>query len=364
MKKFNFLLLMIILLSSTKLFGVSEIVNLATAGTLSTSLVNDKTTVTDLKITGNLDYSDFLFMKTEMTVLANIDLSEATINEYTDSGTSIIYPANTIPNGAFTSKLTISSIKFPTSAVMVDNEAFNGCTNLTSVDYGTSLQTIGNNTFKNCANLVSIPNNLPLISIGTYSFYTTGITGQLILPEGLPAIGEAAFHSCQNLTSVTIPSTVTTIGLGAFAGKSGTTSNILTFNIYASAPPTLGANVFLRKNVNSVLHVPVGCKDAYLNTGLTSWTAFSQIIEDLIVSGVNENKFNTSVQTYITDNTLVIKSDNKLNSLCVFSANGNAVYVNNKLNSNDINLTLFSKGIYLLRFSFSDGIPKTIKIRY
>src|SRR5450830_1723622 len=81
---------------------LSKTINVPTAGTLSTLLTSDeKTTVTNLNLTGNIDAQDVKCLRDEMTVLAVLDLSAVSINAYNGSGGTIIsstlYPANEMP---------------------------------------------------------------------------------------------------------------------------------------------------------------------------------------------------------------------------------------------------------------------------
>ena len=76
-----------------------------------------------------------------------------------------------------------------------------------------------------------IPNEIggnPVISIGDYAFSgCSGLTGDLIIPEGVTSIGDYAFSGCSGLTgSLTIPAGVTSIGDSAFSGCSGLTGSL------------------------------------------------------------------------------------------------------------------------------------------
>ena len=66
---------------------VSKTINLLSAGTLTSLLTaEEKTTITDLTITGNIDASDIKCTRAEITNLINLDLSNATINAYNGTG--------------------------------------------------------------------------------------------------------------------------------------------------------------------------------------------------------------------------------------------------------------------------------------
>ncbi len=99
---------------------VSKTINVQTAGTLTTMLsATEKTTVTELTITGKIDASDFKFMQDNLTSLSTLDLTNVSIVEYSGSDVpppidpgNLTYPANEIPHGSFlnNSTLTTSSV--------------------------------------------------------------------------------------------------------------------------------------------------------------------------------------------------------------------------------------------------------------
>lgn len=336
MKK-TYIIVPMVLLLSVKLFAVSETINLGTnPGTLSTALVNTPATVTDLIITGQMDYRDFTFMKTSMTNLANLDMSAATIVRYTDTSVSpsVTFGADSIP-AVFKSNKSIKSVKLPSSTVYVSYEAFRECSNLTNIDFGISLKVLAG-----------------------YTFYKSGLTGALVLPEGLTYIGEGAFHSNQNLTEITIPSTATTIMQGAFAGLSGTTSNVLVYNIYATTPPLLGANVFLRKNVNSVLHVSVGYKSTYETAG-SQWAVFS--IQEDLMTNTSQISQTGDFNAFVSENILSVKSDKEFSQIKIYSIAGKMIQ-STYVNSNNYSTKMPTKGIYLVNIVFNNGATKVIKV--
>jgi hypothetical protein len=186
---------------------VSKTVN-SIPGGLSTSLTSDeKTTVTNLTITGSIDTRDFKTMRDSMPVLAVLDLSNVVVVAYVGpEGTRgtiynfFTYPANTIPFTAFSSNLSgvlkgktsLTTIFLPSSVTAIDKSAFS-YSGLTSFPISSSVTTIGSGAFSYCTGLTSI-----------------------ILPSSVTAIGSSAFSHCNELTSVTIPSSVNSISSNAF----------------------------------------------------------------------------------------------------------------------------------------------------
>jgi hypothetical protein len=104
--KNHFLLLSLLFITLFSQAQVTKTINITTAGTLSTLLTsNEKSTVTQLNVTGSIDASDFKCMRDQMPALSVIDLHLANISAYIGtSGTSTAttdYNQNEIPAYAF-----------------------------------------------------------------------------------------------------------------------------------------------------------------------------------------------------------------------------------------------------------------------
>lgn len=114
--------------------NIPELINMTTAGTLSESLsATEKSSITKLKLTGNIDARDFKCLRDELTALSNLDLSEANIVEYTGlEGTSpnaysYTYLAKTLPQNAFSNKKILKSITLSTLIDGIAGNAFENC---------------------------------------------------------------------------------------------------------------------------------------------------------------------------------------------------------------------------------------------
>ena len=250
MKKIYSILLAVLITSST-MAQVSKTINVTTAGTLSSLLTStEKTTVTNLTVTGNIDTRDVKCMRGEMTKLSVLDISTVSIKAYSGLGGtsafSTIYPANEMPEQSFydnntsTGKVTLKTIMLPVSIISIGDEAFYYCNGSASLGY-------------------------------------TGLSN-ISIPNTVSKIGNYAFDHCTGMTFVIIGSSVTSIGIYAFNNCSGLTaiiSNPIT-------PPNLSSatNVFgyVDKNV-CTLFVPVGSESAY--KGAIQWQDFSNIINGM-----------------------------------------------------------------------------------
>lgn len=183
-------------------------VNVSAGGLSSMFSDSEKETTTDLGITGTIDARDFKTMRDEMPNLKSVDLSEATIAEYTGLGGtyssgSYHYPANSIPRNAFYiqgGNQILTNFVFPGSLKQISRSAFRACKSLSNIEIPSSVTNIDTTAFYNCFNLISVEFNYP---------------------SSLTSVGYFAFGNCTQLTQVfDISPDVVTIGDYAFLGSS------------------------------------------------------------------------------------------------------------------------------------------------
>ena len=177
--------------------------------------------------------------------------------------TKIPYGVTRIGGLAF-SGIDISSLEIPNTVTSIGRDAFDGCTGLNSIKLPESLLQMRERVFEWCTNLTSI--NIPdgITEIGDYSFLGCGNLTSVTLPENLETIGRNAFSICSSLSEIVIPATVTSIGSMAFEDC----GNLKSVTFLSTTPPALGDDVFIchdPRNVDLVIHVPKGYKDAYLS---------------------------------------------------------------------------------------------------
>ena len=257
---------------------VSKTVKVTAAGTLITQLsATERSTVTNLAISGIIDARDFVILRDSMPKLNVIDLSEVIIDEYSGTGgtagaISTNYWANSIPQYAFFNKTkdlgksSLTTITIPSSVTSISNDAFYYCLGLKEVTIPKSVMSIGANAFKFCVKLTSIT-----------------------IPSSVTFIGNSAFMKCENLTSVTIPSSVNTIECFAFNGD----DMLQSIYTYSTEPIDLTNILQVFDGINKTsctLFVPLGSQEAY-QTAL-QWKDFTSIkvMPETGISSMNEDK--------------------------------------------------------------------------
>lgn len=237
-----------------------------TAGNLYNLLSSiERSAMTHLKITGTLDARDFKTMREELPLLAEVDISGASIVAYTGTeGTrsySMSYKANAIPADAFffrdregnLSKKWLTKFVFPSSLTEIGDASFTNCglrsinihegitkiepwafygNRLNAVYLPSTLTTLGENCFGSNPDLttytVSTGNNNFMERNGllynkagtTLLFYPNAKSSSALIPNGTVTIQARAFEGCDYVTFINISSEVQNIVAPAFSWAS------------------------------------------------------------------------------------------------------------------------------------------------
>ena len=219
-----------------KIIGANAYYN---AGLTSVKLSSDVLTIEADAFRSNSLLTSVNFNNSLVTIGANAFLGCAKL-------TSIDLPKTltTISSAAFQSCSGLKEVTLPDSLTTLGTYTFYGCTSMQKVTLAKNLSAIGNYTFYNCKALTTInwPANVQTnkLTIGENAFNSCiGLTGKLVIPEGVTKISASAFANCTGITEVVLPSTLTELGTGAFSGC----KNLTKINIPSSVT-TLGYNVF------------------------------------------------------------------------------------------------------------------------
>src|SRR5690554_4770340 len=153
------------LLTSLLSAQVSKTIHVETAGTLSTLLeAEEKTSITNLTVTGNIDATDVKCMRDEITKLADLDISAVNIKAYSGNAgtfTYTSYPENEMPAYSFynnytsAGKKSLNTILLPTSITSIGRYAFHLCESIKSIVIPNSVNKIRDAAFSFCRSLTS-----------------------------------------------------------------------------------------------------------------------------------------------------------------------------------------------------------------
>ena len=223
--------------------------------------------VVSLKATGTINGYDIFMIRTKMTNLHYLDLTDADIvangfayyknNSTTDNvvGDYSFYkldnlvtlklPKNAISIGyyAVARCSSLESVDFPKKLKKIDACSFYECSKLDNVILPDGLEYIGwggySSGFAGCRNLKTVQFPPSLKYIGAYAFEGCSSLEKISLP-GLDRIDNSAFSGCTSLKEVRIPSTLQNVGNGAFSGC----NNLADIYTYTVEPISIGQNTF------------------------------------------------------------------------------------------------------------------------
>ena len=250
--------------------------------------------ITDLTVSGVLNYNDIIFIRDSLPEIQYLDISSTTIQKFGDSFSDDYLPDYSfydIKKGVGKHKL--ETVKLPQTLKYIGKYAFLDCSNLQTVEIPQSVQTIGTGAFQNCINITTT--NLPAsLQTNDEDYYLSeGVfsgcikLNNITIPDSITVIPQNYFERCISLTSITIPSNITVIYNEAFKDCIGLQS-IYANNIYPVdlSNTDISSNVF--KNINfktCILYVPNGSK--YYYEKAKQWKDFLNIVE--IGSGTFKN---------------------------------------------------------------------------
>ncbi|MGM9767516.1 MAG: fimbrillin family protein [Candidatus Cryptobacteroides sp.] len=196
------------------------IVNVEEPGTLMECLAadgKDPAKIRSLKVTGNINASDFYNMRDQMPVLATLNLKEVVI-----IGNDAGYPSYAIPSGAFEGSSSLMRIILPDNLKRIESSAFAFCDLLSgSLIIPEGVTIIETDAFRDCnfSGELVLPSTLE--QIGGYAFQGNQFYCELKFPESLKVISQSAFSQCNYLYGkLVLPSHLEELGSNAFFGCS------------------------------------------------------------------------------------------------------------------------------------------------
>jgi len=300
---------------------VTKTINVPTAGTLYKYLSStERTTVTDLTITGTIDARDFKTMRDSMLVLSVLDIKDVVIAPYTGKINEVYstqtFDANTLPNSAFfqadllTDNTTLTSISLPTTTVAIGTFAFFNCKALKTIFISKLITSIAPEVFWACSAVITVDPQNPNYSSQDGVLFNKDKTtliqcpssksGAYIIPSTVNVIGYGAFSGCKLLTSLTIPASVNSIEENAFYNC----TSLIAMYLKNTNPTFLVYNFYSIENSKSILYVPLGTKTIYQTQSYgkyfyaieeTDFVGFEELENEKIIVSPNPAKESISV---------------------------------------------------------------------
>ena len=257
----------------------SNVFTVPQAGKLSEMITDaQKYVITEMKIIGNLNSEDILFIR-EMAGrdvngyategnLINLDISEASIVSSKDPYYSSYCTEDNIIGESMFSGSKLQKVQLPNTITTIKEHAFSG-SDLNSISIPNSVTSIGRSCFYGCNNLntINLGNGVKKIDIHTFSECQN--LKNISIPEGVTEIASGAFYNTP-LEYVYLPASLLYIEGGAFAYN----NNFKEIHIKATKVPEfinssvmLGQAPFYECILSScILYVPTGTKTLYASS--------------------------------------------------------------------------------------------------
>lgn len=360
-----------------------------------------------LKLSGQMDASDFFYIFDNLNELRELNLSDVEIIAY--SGKPLNYtglsvsPAHTLPDYALTGMTNLSSIALPNnlkaigkgslsgtgitsisvpnSVITIEDYALMRCANLESIEIPESVTSLGERAFAYCpslktvtiaATLKSIPEGLfeacgglrdisleylaQCTEIGPWALAECNGIETLVLPQNAQIINDAALYAASGIKLLKLPESVSYIGDNAMTAM--TALNTLNAS-EVIAIPELGENVWGRINKGQVtLVTPNNQTDEY--KAAEQWNEFNIIPKDEWQSStqnISSEIGESHLTIKVTDSELMVTNENScLGVVSIYNVGGTRVATAVAEHSAKFNVANWTPGVYLV--VTSKGVAK------
>ena len=133
-------------------------------------------TIRALKVIGKMNTKDWNFVKGNLPVLEEFDISETDVKF--------------IPEEVFSNRNSLTTVHLPSTLTVIQNGVFRSCYSLTVVDGCENVQEIGGDAFQYCTQLSNFPFGDKIKTIESYAFYNcTSLPEKLVMPASLKSFG-------------------------------------------------------------------------------------------------------------------------------------------------------------------------------
>ena len=211
--------------------------------TITERLEMDPSKIKNLKLTGKITTEDYTYMRDKMTSLMRVNLKDVE---------SLINGVYAIPSKAFSSKKTLIKCVLPDKLERIESSAF-GSTGLT----GTVLLPEGLKYVSGFGQtrITSVQFPSTLEEIGSEAFYScSSLMTEITFPKTLRVIGSKTFKDSAIKGNLSLPHNLETIGDEAFSGCSGLTGSL----VIPSKVEVIPSGAFKSSGFTGTLTLPKG----------------------------------------------------------------------------------------------------------
>lgn len=192
-----------------------------TAGTLS-GKITDKN-ISELRVTGTMNATDFFFITDNLHQLTSIDLSGVTVLDCQISGMRYFmseFAADELPPVAL-GGMKLTSVVLPQDLKSIGKGALAGCDRLTSIALPASLEQIGDYAFAGCAALSQVVLPASVTAVGAGAFMRCSALESLTVAAGskLAQVGDMALMDCPALRTLELGTSLQSMGERVLAGS-------------------------------------------------------------------------------------------------------------------------------------------------
>ena len=182
----KFLLPLLLLMPCFGMAQEQRTIQLDEAGTLDQQISEEeKYSITDLTITGNVNGKDFILLR-DMAGAKNV---------------------STKTDGK------LASLDLSGASIVASDDVYFA---YAGMSYKTSDNVVGPYLFLNADKLVNLKLPVNITEIGTQAFGGCTNVSAITIPEGVTTLGVAPFLLCNSITSIEVPNSVTAMGIGTF----------------------------------------------------------------------------------------------------------------------------------------------------
>ena len=207
--------------------------------------------------------------------------------------------------GAFNGCTSLTDIVIPDACTTIDSYAFSGCTGLTQIHIPANVTSMSSDSFRSCTgiNTLTVDSDNPVFMAEdnilysradqTLMFAAPGLSGTVVVPDGIVTIAEDAFRDCINLEAITIADSVTSIGNQAFLGCTALSSVVL-----PSGLTQIGMSLFYNCSALKEIVIPAGVT-VINNQAFQNCTSLETVVLQEGLQKINYAAFNScsSLQT-------------------------------------------------------------------